>query len=245
MNRKNKGSLICLILLLLLAISPVLPASANTPPLPNIVIYVEDPPEDFSIVLVTSEKSELPNVLKGRQGNYYAFNFWGAGMEDEAGYTFQITANEEDMALFLEGPLPSHIDNYYILNIETQALTEGLPSFPWLSAILIAGRLFLTLVIEALVFFLFGYRQAKSWVVFLIFNVLTQGILFVWLNQFGPFSNYSYALIFGEVLVYAVETIGLPIFIREKKVFRTVLFAFVANTASLILGGLLLTLPVF
>jgi hypothetical protein len=95
------------------------------------------------------------------------------------------------------------------------------------------------------VFFLFGYRQAKSWVVFFIFNVLTQGILFVWLNQFGPFSNYSYALIFGEVLVYAVETIGLPIFIREKKVFRTVLFAIVANTASLILGGLLLTLPVF
>lgn len=63
MSRKNKGGLGCLILLLLLIISPVQPASANTPPLPNIVSYVEDPPEDFSIVLVTSEESELPNVV--------------------------------------------------------------------------------------------------------------------------------------------------------------------------------------
>jgi hypothetical protein len=245
MNRNNKGGLGCLILLLLLIISPVQPVSANTPPLPNIVIYVEDPPEDFSIVLVTSEESELPNIVKGRQGNYYAFNFWGLGIEDETGYTFQATANEEDTTLFIEGPLPSRTENYYILNIETQKLTEGPPTFPWLSAVLIGARLLLTLAIEALIFFILGYRQARSWIVFLIFNVITQGILFVWMNQFSPFFNYSYALIPGEFIVYAVETVGLPIFIREKKVFRTVLFAIVANTASLILGGLLLTLPVF
>lgn len=68
--------------------------------------------------------------------------FWGLGMEDKTGYTFQATANEEDTTLFIEGPLPSHTENYYILTIETQELTEKPPTFPWLSVVVIGQGCF-------------------------------------------------------------------------------------------------------
>ncbi|MEJ2740893.1 MAG: hypothetical protein P8105_13905, partial [Dehalococcoidia bacterium] len=104
-----------------------------------------------------------------------------------------------------------------------------------------------TLAIEALVFYLFGYRKKRSWLIFLIANLLTQGALNIWLNvTTTPLESYIiFSLITGELLVIAVELAGFLTFVKEHRRWRTALYVIVANLLSLFAGGYLITvLPV-
>jgi hypothetical protein len=108
-------------------------------------------------------------------------------------------------------------------------------------------RIVLTLAIEAAVFFAFGYREKKSWIVFIVVNLVTQGILNVNLaNVSNPLDSYViFYLIFGEALVFLVETAVFLILITESRRWITFLYVMSANLLSLIVGGLLISiLPV-
>jgi hypothetical protein len=105
----------------------------------------------------------------------------------------------------------------------------------------------LTLIIEGIVFFLFGYRRKRSWLVFIIVNLVTQGILNIWLaGNYSPLNNYLiFSLIGGEIVVFIVEIIAFLILVKEHGRLRTASFVVLANLLSLIAGGYLITvLPV-
>ena len=104
----------------------------------------------------------------------------------------------------------------------------------------------LTLLIEGVIFFLFGYRKRNSWIVFLATNILTQGFLYVWLNtQFYPLVNsyffpVLFSLIVGEFLVFISEITVFLILVRERRRLVTFSYVVAANFASLIVGGFLI-----
>lgn len=114
------------------------------------------------------------------------------------------------------------------------------------SVVLVTLRIVLTLTIEAFVFYLLGYRHKKSWIAFLIINIITQGALNIWLNSFTPIGSYIIlSLIFGEVFVFIIEIIGFLIFVKEHRWIRTLLYVLTANFISLIAGGYMITtLPI-
>jgi hypothetical protein len=107
-------------------------------------------------------------------------------------------------------------------------------------------RIILTLLIEALVFYLFGYRQKRSWAVFLGTNLVTQTALFVWLSFLAtPLMGSTYLildLIIGEFFVFLIEMLVFLIFVNEKRRWMTAGYVILANLVSVIAGGYLIAL---
>jgi len=106
-------------------------------------------------------------------------------------------------------------------------------------------RVFLTLLIEGIIFLLFGFRKKRSWLVFTTVNLITQAGLNAMLT--GPdLSNYwIFGYLFGEIVVLAVELTALLTFVKEFRKGRVALYVITANMASLIIGGMVITyLPV-
>jgi len=99
---------------------------------------------------------------------------------------------------------------------------------------------------EGIIFWLFRFRQKRSWYIFLAINLVTQGVLNILLNSKGLMPSYLiFSLILGELFVFAAEMIAFPIFIKEHKKSRILIYAFIANLISLIAGGYIISvLPV-
>lgn len=56
----------------------------------------------------------------------------------------------------------------------------------------------------------------KSWIVFIIINLITQGALNIWINTAHPFESYIILyLIFAEYIILIVELLGLTFLIKE------------------------------
>jgi hypothetical protein len=104
----------------------------------------------------------------------------------------------------------------------------------------------LTLLLEGIVFWLFGFRSRRSWIGFLVINLITQGVLNYLLSMFSPYNGYAiFGLVYYEFWIIIVESFAFGLFIREHRALRRVFYAIAANLASLFLGGyLILTLPV-
>jgi len=114
------------------------------------------------------------------------------------------------------------------------------------SILLVSLRVILTLIIEAIVFWLFVFRKKNSWLAFLIINLITQGALNIWLNSSVPLASYLvFSLIFAEFFVFIAEIVLFLTLIKEHSRRRTVLYVIAANFLSLFAGGYIITvLPV-
>lgn len=242
MNKTGKR-MIFVIALSALAISLLLVAAlANSAEPPSLVILINNPPEDLSIVLVSNEDKPEAIARRAAWEGYYVF--YSRDMQSQGKYTFKVTTKGESFEFTLGAPL-KHYNNVVTLNLYNKELTPG--KYPFRSLLLVSIRLLLTLLLEGVVFWLFRYRQKRSWLIFLAINLVTQGALNIWLNSGGSLipSYLIFSLIIGEVFVFAVEMFAFPIFIQEHKKSRSLIYAFIANLISLIAGGYIISvLPV-
>ena len=112
----------------------------------------------------------------------------------------------------------------------------------WRLPVGIGIRLILTILVEGIILFLFGYRDKKSWLIFLLVNTFTQGLLNLFLALGVHPGDYIYlALIFGELFfAYLVEVLAFGLLLKEHTVKKAIIFTLVANTASLLLGWILI-----
>jgi hypothetical protein len=103
-------------------------------------------------------------------------------------------------------------------------------------------RVVLTLIVEGLVFFLLGFRTRRSWTVFLIVNLVTQGALNLWINTV-TYNDYSlfFGLIFYEFVIIIVEMVAFLGLLKEHGKWRRALYVLLANILSLLGGGYMLT----
>jgi hypothetical protein len=234
----KKLSLFILVLILMSCI-PTHICYANSAEPPSILIIVPNAPNDLEISIGSENKAFRTD--KGIE-SYFTFYSHQLKFTD---YTLKITTGNMTFDIMLDTPLQTY-NNIFTLDLESQTLTPG--KLLSRSISLFALRLILTLIIEAVVFFLFGYRKKRSWMIFLIINLITQGALYIWLNGlFTPLANgyIILTLIFGEILVFTVEMSVFLTFIKEHHRLRTALFVIAANLFSLIAGGYLITtLPV-
>jgi hypothetical protein len=246
-------------MLSLLFITVLVPslAYANSAAPPAIVIVVENPPDDLSIEQEGDWREQGMHIQRAWEG-YWAFydlSIKGAG---EHSYTFRVRYAEKDFTcqLTLDAEYYSEYDNRlryeqcYKLDLQTQKL-EPVNDL-WRFVRSITWRLLSTLLIEGAIFWLFGFRQARSWITFLAVNIVTQGTLAFLLSGYGLISLYQGStglgmlLFFCEPIIFCIEMVVFPSIVRERArgfgAWYPLVYAFVANLVSLILGSWLLTL---
>ena len=238
------GKRLLLVMVLGMLMILILPANAlaNSAEPPSLVILINNPPDDLSIVLVSNEKQPEAIVRRVAWEGYYVF--YSRDMQVGGKYTFKVTTNGESFECTLGSPLQRY-NNVVTLDVSNRELTPG--KYPFRSVLLVSIRLLLTLILEGIIFWLFRFRQKRSWLIFLAINLVTQGILNILLNSGGSLmpSYLIFSLILGEVFVFAAEMIAFPILIKEHKKSRILIYAFIANLISLIAGGYIISvLPV-
>lgn len=211
-------------------------SSANSAEPPSIVIIVNNPPENLSISL----EDTMTKAIVYKKAWEAQYSFYSRDLRGDSSHTL-IVSNDTDSDYYkIDVPVQSY-RNIYTLDIKNKIITPGI--HPLRSVILVSLRVFLTLLIEGCIFWLFGFRGKKSWVLFLVINLVTQGALNLWLDSFAITQSYLIlALFVGEVLVFITEIALFSIAVKEYKVLRRIVYTLSANTASLVAGGFLITL---
>lgn len=242
MNKTIKQFFIRILCMLMMVLILPITVLANSAEPPSLVILVNNPPDDLSIVMISNENQPEAIPKKVAWEGYYVF--YSRNMQVSERYTFRVTSNGKSFECSLSVPLNQY-NNVFTLDLSNQVLTVG--KYPFRSLLLVSIRLLLTLFLEGIIFLLFQFRTKRSWMVFLSINIITQGALNIWLNSETSLmpSYLILSLIFGEIFVFVVEMVGLPIFINEHKKRVALVYAIVANLISLIAGGYLISiLPV-
>ena len=118
---------------------------------------------------------------------------------------------------------------------------QSLPPSPAMAyALQFLCTLLPTLLIEGLLLFVFGYRSKRSWLVFLLVNLVTQGGFAVYLAVTVLNHGVSgWSLIFYipiEVIITLVELLLYRRLLTEKNKARAAVYAIAANLCSAVLG---------
>ena len=231
-----------------------LPASANSAEPPGLTVLVLDPPEDLHLSLTLTEEGTAPRTWPLKENsvlweNYYSFfgSYQAAwGTENALPATLLVEVGEESFSLPMDAEGFSRYNNLVTLDLAGKRLLYGEPW--WRQPLLIFLRVFFTLLLEGLVFLLFRYGEKRSWVIFLLVNLVTQlGVNLCICWQYPTVGYYHDALSLGllyyiplEFCVLLVEMIAFPLLLKEYRKRRAVGYAFVANLFSWALGGALL-----
>ncbi len=232
---------IVLTLLIIFSFNVLCYGNASEPP--SILFIVPNAPDDMSVTLKLKDREYEAKVVDKVIEKYYIF--YSSNMMQNKPDIYDFIVNTENDSFEIELAKPYRIyNNTYTLNLQDQTLTEGILLSR--SIMLVTIRVVFTLIIEGLLFWIFGFRDKRSWIVFIIINLITQGALNIWLNGNGPIMNYAiFVLIFGEIFVFTAEIIAFLFLCKEHGRSRKVIYVLTANLASLILGGYLITvLPV-
>jgi len=237
------GLLLCALLLVLCA---PLNVSANSAEPPGMIVIVMGAPEDVALTIEfpspTEDETHINHASIAWE-HHFRF-YYHTDMENLENARIRVTSSDGSFTCPLPDGVDDHYNNLLTLNYAKQTLTADQPV--WRQPLYTALRVILTLLIEGLVFFLFGFREKRSWIVFLIVNLLTQ----LWVNVFvasHAFSGGYWALgYFGiEFLIFLGESIAFPATVREKQKWKCVVYALAANFASLLIGSWLISnLPV-
>ena len=243
----RKYKLFMAVLILIFPLLTALPIQANSAEPPGLLIVVENAPEDMRLAIQFDEQEIIElRVERKAWETYYRYYYHLSEARYDVDFTkAKLIVSSENINFSCDLPAAAFetYNNLLQLNLKTQTVEMGIS--PYRAPLLVSMRVSLTLVIEGIVFFLFGYRQKKSWQIFLITNLLTQGFVNIMLSK--SIAN-SYAIIIYfilEMLVVLFELIPYMAFIDEHKKIRNFFTCLIANAASLVLGAWIIThLPI-
>lgn len=130
--------------------------------------------------------------------------------------------------------------NIYSLDYENKQLKSGESMIR--SIKMVGVRVIITILIEGLIFYLFGFRDRRSWKIFFLVNIVSQAGINIWINSLNTLSAYSLtmAYIFMELLVVVLEPIAYMRFLKEASRLKVLSFGLVSNLASLYMGAKLI-----
>jgi hypothetical protein len=217
-------------------------ALANSAEPPTLVIIVNGAPKDLVIEVEIDNELERTSKKVAAWETYYAFYYYTGSIPS----ALRVRTGEENYTIRFDksDKLGEEFNVTYTLDLATHTLSES--TLPFRSAMLVVLRVALTLLIEGAIFFAFGFRKKSSWLLFLIINLVTQGLLNWQLAGDSVFASYRMLpLIALEILVLAVEIPLFTVLVKEHKAGRRALYAVTANIVSFVAGGfMIMMLPV-
>ena len=154
--------------------------------------------------------------------------------------TFRVAAATADEAQAAEVPYTRDFVGNIVYDWATNTVHDATPP-PLRFLARLATTLIPTLAIEGIIFWLFGFRERRSWLVFLAVNTVTQvGLHLVtgaMLAEAGwHFLNYFLTIIVQELVIWGAEALAYALLLTERTRTRRVGYAFAANIASFVLG---------
>lgn len=247
----KRNKFICFLALSLIFAFILAPAAhGNSAEPPSLRVLVQNAPYDLTISIeneaVIYEKNgrELTaNTYEGRMEHIYEFYY---GSADEVVLLLQSSSGSYTVTL--DSQLLTSYNNYITIDYQTREVWADKSVSRQVSLTII--RVVLTLILESLIFFLFGFRRMRSWICFICVNLVTQGILNLWINGLTVWTSYDefFALVFlliFEILIVAVESIFMILATYEQKRSRTFVCILIANIVSYLLGGMfIMFLPI-
>ena len=255
---KKKLSVLIVALLLILAL-PV-SVSANSAEPPCLTIVVVSAPDDLELALEDANYEEAYQLSKQKSvrgwETYFRFRyshvtFPGKGSADDVDLSklrLAVTTGGNTTLLELPDQTFAHYNNVLLLDLsELKQFPDAFPSQYMLRSELYAGRMVmiigmrvaLTLLIEGVLFWAFGYREKHSWGVFLCFNAMTQLALNLILGgaTMDSYILFGYYLLEAAIVVF--EALAYWNTLKEKRG-RSIPYALCANAASLVIGALMI-----
>lgn len=238
---KLKSYMLLIIFFVIFSFLPTI-AYANSAEPPGLILILKNAPADVSVSIVSADSIQEGKKRKVAWEIYYAFYNRDIGNNNEI--LLRVSGNGVSYDQIVGKEFLTGYNSIVTLDFSSQTIAAG--KMLSRSILLVTQRVLFTLVIEGVIFILFRFRDKKSWIAFLMMNLLTQGILNVALNGASPFASYLiFNLILMEFFVLFAELVGVLVFIKEHGRFRRVSYVLVANLASLVLGGYLITvLPI-
>ncbi len=246
MEKTGKRFFSLCLALLLLAAFPVL-ASANAAEPPCFTVLVSNAPKGLKLsVQYPDGRNYGPVYLceddsRGWESYYRFFRSHGFSEADLGKAQLVVELPEKCFSCpFPEGAVQKY-NALFVLDIGSKALKPGTSLFR--TPVLVGLRILLTLLIEGLVFFAFGYRSKSSWQAFVIVNLITQvGLNLLFLGESSVNGSYSNTIMllfyaFAEVLIFMVEAVLFGLLLKEHSDRRAFLYALAGNSASLLAGG--------
>lgn len=242
------------VLIVLLSALLSLPCFANSAEPPGFTIVVSNPPQDLDVKLYVEENGAMKECILGtiERGweRYYRFYYhdqilpFNFGAADERNWTIVARYGGSETEFKVPTQRLEKYSNILTLDLKKGSLIVG--EREWRMPVLIASRIALTILIEGIIFYIFGYREKSNWILFIICNLITQTFLNA---SFGGVNNdlYYWQLVFyaAEIFIFITETLLYVFAFKEKGTKRAIACALTANAASLMLGALIITyLPV-
>lgn len=244
---KNKKILIVLFLfLIVLNTAFQIEISANAAEPPSLVIITKTS-DDVEIYLVNGESNQeiLFRKLNKKIEDYHILynKDLNSNLNDLENAKIKIKTDTEEFYIENEVVLNKY-NSVYRLDKINKTLVEGKGLKR--SIVLIASRITITIIIEMIIFYMFGFREKRSYYIFLLVNLITQFFLNYNINNMLPTTSYMMLnIIFMEIIILITELITLNLLIKEKSKVRISLFVIVANLLSYIVGGyIIINLPI-
>ena len=222
-------------------------ASAKQVRTPGRSIFVINAPKNLKL-FIQFRNSALPEPQEMQRTsrywetyyNYYYQQLPGRFDEDFIGAKLIVRSSQYSYELPIPRDPEMRVDKRMMtLDLKQGTLVYGEPG--WRAPLSVAGRVMLTLVLEGVVFFLFGMRDRMSWLGFFILNLITHSMLSSFLvhpieakGDFFMLVSYSVAIILVEAGIYYFT-------FREVELSpKMLLFALVANLVGFFLGNLIM-----
>ncbi len=219
---------------------------ANSGEPASVTIITKNDPEDLEISFLIDDitfKAEKKVMYNEAYFYYYDslldFNAYGKVSR------VYVKSEEKSFEIDISNRRLSYSE-VFTLDFDDETLANGKSPFRSIKLVLI--RVTMTLLIEGLVFYLWGYRDKKSWLYFILINLVTQGYLNIMINLQLPVGGeymVRVILIFEELKILVMEWLFMLLLIKENKRLKLILFVFVANLISLLAGLMIIpALPI-
>ena len=242
---RHKFAAFALAVLMLTLLLPV-DVYANAAEPPCMTIVVVNAPDDLEISLHHTDGTEvdalrLIQFYRSWETYYRFFYDHTAPYEkvDQQNLVLTASTAEGSFDCMISAENIKSYNNLFLLDPEDQTLTAGL--YPGRYALIVTIRVLTTLIMEGVIFALFGYIEKRSWIRFIIINLITQAGVNIALAGVSWDSYVLLAYILVEIFVILTEMIAFPSAVRERGTIRAIVYVLVANLISLYVGGLLIS----
>lgn len=223
--------ILCFIMMLLIITGTSYANSAGPP----VIVIISDGPDDLEAnFVIDGEYVECTKIIKGKEVLFqlteYEHFYYPSEIE-----SVHFSSSEKTFIIPFEAI--EKYNNIFTLDYNSETINEGKDFVRTLK--IVSFRLISTLIIEAILFTLFRYKEKRSWLVFLIINLITQfGLNIALLNEMptSPGMYLMISLVLYEFIIFFTEAFGMTILINEKKRWITFTYVMISNIASLTLG---------
>lgn len=253
---KTKRIGISILAAILLLCSPVMAALPPYYP-PVLTVLTLHAPDDLTVTIIIKKENKTIPVeaeAKHRVWEWQHRLYRAEARQIKAWYGNHIDLKDAELVFTGGGEtravvIPDEMltvrgaEDYVTMDWQTGQLSRGLPGYR--TPLLYAMWIGIAVLIEGVFFFCYGFRKGKSWLMFLLINLVTQGLQHT-LAAGMNLTPYMRSIYVGSIpVLILVEMVAFVMLVDELPRDKTITFAVVGNLVSqAALGVLLPVLPV-